>query len=164
MVSGRVGRVARAALLLGLGIQGLGSPVARTALRGPIPDCVEAPPVAAWAGTGTRMLMLSSDCPHGSYAPAPSYGAFTQATLAGSLTATLLGLVALLLALGLRLRVQRRLREVQHWFARRARIVAAAVTLPSIPRLVPVVTASPARPSRVASNPNVRRGPPSCSC
>lgn len=164
MVSGRVGRVARAALLLGLGIQGLTSPAVRTALRGSIPDCVEVSPLTAWAGTGSRMLMVSSDCPHGSYAPAASYGVFTQATLAASLSATLLGLVALLLALGLRPSVQRRLRELRLWFARRVRVVAVAVALPSIPRLVPVVAASPARVSRVASNPHVRRGPPSCSC
>lgn len=164
MLRERLGRVVRAAVLLGVGVQGLASPVAAMAIRGSMPDCVEASPLLAWAGTSAQVLLVSTDCPHGTYAPAPSYSAFTHATLAVSLTAVILGLVALVVAVGLGVSAQRTLGQLRLWFARRFRMVAADVVLPTFPQPVPVLVSSAARPSRVVSHPHVRRGPPSCSC
>lgn len=164
MLRERLGRVTRAALLVTVGVQGLTSPVAGVAVGGSIPDCVEAPPLAAWAGTSTHVMAASTDCPHGSYAPASSYQSFAHVVLTGSVTATLLGLVALLAAVGLGVHLQRTVGSLRRWFVHRFRVAAAGLQLVMSPKPSPVLVTCSARTSRVVSGPHVRRGPPSSCC
>jgi hypothetical protein len=161
MLRERLGRVTRGALLIAVGVQGLASPLAGVAVGGSIPDCVEASPLAAWAGISTHVMSASADCPHGSYAPASSYQSFAHVVLTASVTATLLGLVALLAAVGLGLHLQRTVRALRRWFVHRFRVAAAGLQLVMSPKLSPVLVTCSARPSRVVSGPHVRRGPPS---
>ena len=164
MLRERLGRVTRAALLVAVGVQGLASPVAGVAAGGSIPDCVEASPLVAWAGTSTHVMAASSDCPHGSYAPASSYQSFAHLMLTASVTATLLGVVALLAAVGLGVHLQRTVRSLRRWFVHRFRVAATGLQLVMSPKPLPVLVTCSARPSRVVSGPHVRRGPPSSCC
>jgi len=160
----RLGRVTRAALLVAVGVQGIASPLTGVALGGSIPDCVQASPLAAWAGLATHLMAASTDCPHGSYAPASSYQSFAHLVLTASVAATLLGIVALLAAIGVGVHAQRTLRSLRRWFVHRFRVVAADLQLVVAPEPAPVPVTSSARPSRVVSRPHVRRGPPSSCC
>lgn len=164
MLRERLGRVMRAALLVAVGLQGLASPVARVAVGGSIPDCVEASPLTAWAGLATHVMAASTECPHGSYAPAGSYQAFAHMLLTASVTAALLGLVALLAAVGLGVHLQRTVRSLRRWFVHRFRVAAAGLQLVTTPKPSPVLVTCSARPNRVVSGPHVRRGPPSSCC
>ena len=160
----RVVRLVRALMLVALGVQGLTSPLAKYALARAMPDCVDASPVTAWVGTETHMLLASTECPHGSYSPTRSYFAVVQSAFACSLTALVVGLAALVLALGLGIQTRRMLGSVRGWFARRFTMPVGC--LPSIlsPRRQPVPVPASARPLRAASRPQLRRGPPACSC
>jgi hypothetical protein len=164
MLRERLGRVTRGALLVAVGVQGLASPIARVGVGGSIPDCVEASPLAAWVGISTHVMAASTDCPHGSYAPASSYQSFAHVMLTASVAATLLGLVALLAAVGLGVQLQRTVRSLRRWFAHRFRVAAAGLQLVMSPKPSPVLVTCSARPSRVVSGPYVRRGPPSSCC
>ncbi|MGV8848701.1 MAG: hypothetical protein ACOH16_04055 [Propionibacteriaceae bacterium] len=161
MLRERLGRVTRAVLLVAVGVQGLASPVSGVAVGGSIPDCVEASPLAAWAGVTTHVMATSTDCPHGSYAPASSYQSFAHLVLTASVTATLLGFVALLAAVGLGVHLQRTVRSLRRWFVHRFRVAAAGLQLVMPPKPSLVLVTCSARPSRVVSGPHVRRGPPS---
>lgn len=164
MLRERLGRVTRAGLLVVVGVQGIASPLAGVALGGSIPDCVEASPIAAWAGITTHVMAANADCPHGSYAPAGSYQSLAHVVLTASVTATLLGLVALLAAVGLSVHAQRTLRSLRRWFVHRFRVAAAGLQLVMSPEPSPVLVTCSAGPSRVVSRPHVRRGPPSSCC
>lgn len=163
MLRERLGRVTRAALLVAVGVQGVASPLAGVAVGGSIPDCVEASPIAAWAGVATHVMAASTYCPDGSYAPAGSYQSFAHVVLTAAVTATLLGLVALLAAVGMGVRLERTLRSLRRWFVHRFRVVSAGLQRVMSPEPSPVLVTCTARPSRVVSRPHVRRGPPS-SC
>jgi hypothetical protein len=164
MIKPRIARLMGALLLVTLGVEGLFSPLAHLALMRSMPDCVEAGPIGAAVGMEFRLLTAAPDCPHGSFAPAASYHVVGQAVLTASLAALLLGVVALILAVGVGLRARRVVRQLRGWVARRFRMVASAtseiVFQLGAPVMVPVVV----RPVRMASGPHVRRGPPSCSC
>jgi hypothetical protein len=164
MLRERLGRVTRAAVLVAVGVQGLASPLAGVALGASIPDCVQAPPFAAWAGVATHVMAASGDCPHGSYAPAGGYQSFAHVVLTAAVAATFLGLVALLAAVGLGMHAQRTMRSLRRWFVHRFRVVADALTLVVAPLPSPVLVTRPARHSRVVTSPHVRRGPPSSCC
>jgi hypothetical protein len=140
----RIARLVRALLLVAVGVQGLTSPLAKYALARAMPDCVDASPLTAWAGTETHMLMASGDCLHGSYAPTRSYFAVVQAAFACSLTALVFGLAALLLAVGLGIQTRRMLGSVRRWFAH-------------------PFTAAPARPGPGVGTPLPRDEPPAAS-
>src|SRR5659263_145385 len=160
----RIARLVRALLLVALGVQGLTSPLARYALARIMPDCVDASQLTAWAGTGSRLLMVSTDCPHGSYAPTRSYFALVQTAFACSLTALVLGLAALLLAVRLGVQARRMLGSVRRWFARRFTMPVDCLLSILSPLRQPVPVPASARPLRATSRPQLRRGPPSCSC
>jgi len=160
----RIARLVRALLLVALGVQGLTSPLAKYALARAMPDCVDASPVTAWAGTESHMLMASADCPHGSYAPTRSYFAVVQAAFACSLTALVFGLVTLLLAVGTGIQTRRMLGSVRRWFARRFAMPVDCLLSILSPLRQPVPVPASARPLRATSRPQLRRGPPSCSC
>jgi hypothetical protein len=164
MLRERLGRVTRAGLLVAVGVKGIASPLAGVALGGSIPDCVEASPLAAWAGIATHVMASSADCPHGTYAPAGSFQSFAHVMLTASVAATLLGIVALLAAIGLGVHAERTLRSLRRWFVHRFRVAAASLQLVISPQPSPVLVTSSARPSRVVSRPLVRRGPPSSCC
>ncbi len=163
-------RTQRAARVLGslalgmLGLQGSLSPLARVALTRSMPDCVDAGPWAAFVGLGLKVLSAAPDCPHGSYAPAPSYHLLAQAALTASVTTLLLGALALVLAVGVGLRVRRSFGQLRQWVARRLRLAVSTTSTVVVqlgrPTMVPVVV----RPVRTAARPHVRRGPPACSC
>jgi hypothetical protein len=150
--------------LLLLGIQGLLSPISRLALAGTMPDCVGADPLSAAVGLELRVLSGASDCPHGSYAPTPSYHLLADAALTVSVTALLLGVLALVVAVGVAFRLRHALRQLRQWFARRIHLAVSTATSIVVqlgrPAMVPVVV----RPVRTAARPHARRGPPSCSC
>jgi hypothetical protein len=160
----RIAHLVRALLLVALGVQGLTSPLAKYALARAMPDCVDASPISAWAATGTHMLMASADCPHGSYAPTRSYFAVVQAAFACSLTALVAGLAALLLAVGLGLQARQLLRSVRRWFSRRFTMPVDRLLSILSPLRQPVPVPASAHPYRATSRPQLRRGPPSCSC
>jgi len=160
----RIARLVRALLPVALGVQGLTSPLGKYALARAMPVCVDASRVTAWAGTESHMLMASADCPHGSYAPTRSYFAVVQAAFACSLTALVLGLVALLLAVGMGIQTRRMLGSVRRWFARRFTMPVDRLLSILSPLRQPVPVPASARPFRATSRPQLRRGPPSCSC
>jgi hypothetical protein len=159
----RIARLVRALLLVALGVQGLTSPLAKNALRA-MPHCVDASPITAWAGTAAHLLMASTDCPQGSYAPARSYLAVVQAAFACSLTALVFGLVTLLLAVGTGIQTRRMLGSVRRWFAGRFAMPVDCLLSILSPLRQPVPVPASARPFRATSRPQLRRGPPSCSC
>jgi len=160
----RIARLVRALLPVALGVQGLTSPLGKYALARAMPVCVDASRVTAWAGTESHMLMASADCPHGSYAPTRSYFAVVQAAFACSLTALVFGLVALLLAVGMGIQTRRMLGSVRRWFARRFTMPVDRLLSILSPLRQPVPVPASARPFRATSRPQLRRGPPSCSC
>ncbi len=163
MVTQRIARLGGALLLVGLGVQGLLSPLSHFALMRSIPDCVEAGPMTSSVGVELQVLAAVPQCPRGSYAPAASYHVIAQAALTVSLSALVLGVVALIVAVGVGLRARQALRQLRQWFAHRFRIVAAA-TLEIVVRLgQPVMLPVVVRPVRTASRSHARRGPPSCS-
>ena len=163
MTKQRIARLMGALLMVTLGIEGLFSPLAHLALMRSMPDCVEAGPMGAAVGMELRLLSAVPDCPHGSFAPATSYHVIAQAALTVSVAALVLGLVALLVAVGVGLHARRVVRQLRGWVARRFRLVARTtseiVFQLGQPVMVPIVV----RPVRTASRPYVRRGPPSCS-
>ena len=164
MITQRIARLGGAALLVTLGIQGLFSPLTHVALMRSMPDCIEAGPLAASVGMEIHLLSAGADCMKGSYAPAASFHVVAQAALTVSVTALVLGIVALLLAVGVGLHARHVVRQLRGWVVRRFRMVASAtseiVFALGQPVMLPVVV----RPVRMASRPSVRRGPPSCSC
>ncbi|MBI4899856.1 MAG: hypothetical protein HY829_05200 [Actinobacteria bacterium] len=147
-----------------LGVQGLLSPISRLALARTMPDCLGADPVSAAVGLQLKVLAGGSDCPHGSYAPTPSYHLLAHAALTVSVTTLLLGVLAFAAAVGVGFRLRHALRQLRQWFARRIHLAVSTATSIVIhlgrPAMVPVVV----RPVRTAARPHVRRGPPSCSC
>ena len=164
MVKQRIARLMGALLLVTLGVEGLISPLTHFALLRSMPDCVEAGRMAAAVGVEFHVLSAVTNCPHGSYAPAASYHVVAQAALAVSLTALLLGVVALILAVGVGLRARRVVRELRQWFSHRFRMVASVASEIVFEFGQPVMLPVVVRPVRMASRPYVRRGPPSTSC
>lgn len=163
MIKERIARIVGALLMVAVGLEGLFSPLAYLALRS-MPDCIDAGPMAAWAGVGLHLLSANPLCPYGSYAPAPTYHVVAQAALTASLTALLLGVLWLLLSVGVGLRAKRALSQLRRWFAHRFRVVASATSSIVFQLGQPVMLPVVVRPVRMASRPHVRRGPPSCSC
>jgi len=164
MVKQRFSRLLGAMLLLAMGVQGLLSPLTQLALSRTMPDCLEVGPVAAAVGMEVHVLAAGPECPHGTYAPAPTYHVVAQAALTASLTAVLLGIAALLLAIGVGLRARRVVRDVRQWFTRRFRTVVTVVAQLVVGREQPIMVPVTVAPARLTSSPHVRRGPPSCSC
>lgn len=163
MIKQRIARLAGATLLLTLGVQGLLSPLTHVALLETMPDCVEAGPMAASVGMEFHLLSAGTDCGHGSYAPAASYHVVAQAALTVSVTAFLLGVIGLVLAVGVGLRARQVVRQVRGWVSRHFRLVASATSRIVVQLGQPVMLPVVVRPVRMASRPDVRRGPPSCS-
>ncbi|HET7723969.1 MAG TPA: hypothetical protein VFK68_04980 [Propionibacteriaceae bacterium] len=163
MTTQRVARVMGSLVLVMLGVQGVLSPLARLALARTLPHCVESGPVSASLGTSLGIFAVAPDCPHGSYAPASSYHLVAQVALTASVTALVLGVLALLAAFGVALHVRRALADLRHWFARRFRLVVAAATGIVVDLRRPAMVPVPVRSIRSAGRPHVRRGPPSCS-
>ena len=163
MIKQRIARLTGASLLLTLGVQGLLSPLTHVALLETMPDCVEAGPMAASVGMEFHLLSAGADCVHGSYAPAASYHVVAQAALTVSVTAFLLGVVGLVLAIGVGIRARQVVRQVRGWVSRRFRLVAATASRIVVQLGQPVMEPVVVRPARVTSRPDVRRGPPSCS-
>jgi hypothetical protein len=164
MITQRVERLAGAALLVTLGVQGLSSPLAHVALMRSTPDCIEAGLMAASVGMEIHLLSAGPDCVKGSYAPAASYHVVAQAALTVSLTALVLGVLAMILTVGVGLHARQVVRQLRGWVARRLRMVAAATSAIVFQLGQPVMLPVVVRPVRIASRPSVRRGPPSCSC
>jgi hypothetical protein len=163
MVKQRLARLMGALLLVLVGVEGLISPLTHVALMRSMPDCVEAGRMAAAVGLELHVLTAGTNCPQGTLAPAASYHVVAQAALTISVTALLLGIVALVLAVGVGLRARRVVRELRQWFSHRFRMIASVASEIVVqlgqPVMVPVVV----RSARMASRPYVRRGPPSCS-
>ena len=119
MITQRVERLAGAALLVTLGVQGLSSPLAHVALMRSTPDCIEAGLMAASVGMEIHLLSAGPDCVKGSYAPAASYHVVAQAALTVSLTALVLGVLAMILTVGVGLHARQVVRQLRGWVARR---------------------------------------------
>lgn len=152
-------------LLLAVGVAGLAAPLPRLAVIGTIPACLPESPGTAWLGIQLRLLAEHTSCAAGSYAAGPHLVEVAQVTLALSLSTLLVGLIGLALALGGGLWLRATFRGARAWL--RGRLAALPDVTVSVRRPAPIRVRAPQRigyDDSPAHHPQVRRGPPSCSC
>lgn len=159
----RLHAVIRSGLLVALGGVTLSTPLAQTSLTSTLPACIAAAPPFAWLGLQLHMLSPTANCGDGGFAPGPHYLTAAHATFALSLSTVLVGLIGALIAVGAGVGARRLLGTLRVWLQRHMPARASrSLTLPR--RETPVLVPVKARPQRHTSQPQQRRGPPSCSC
>jgi hypothetical protein len=156
--------VATSLLLLVLGLVSISGTLPRLAISGTLPHCLPTSPDMAWVGLQLRLLTVAPDCPSGSLATTGGLVEVAQVSLALSLSALLVGLISLVLALGGGLWLRRAFRRARTWLRTRLSVIVVALAGGPRPVRVPVTAGVPRHYAAQLQHPQVRRGPPSCSC
>jgi len=124
--------------------------------------CIGLSPAQSWVGMNLHLVSESVACPHGTYAAAESFAPVFGVTFAVSISALLVGLATLILAVGGGLVLRRALRNVRGWLC--DRLVPVLLGALSVPQPVPVPVRVDSRRAVLAHHPQQRRGPPRRSC
>ena len=156
--------VATSLLLLVLGLANLSGTLPRLAISGTLPHCLPTSPDMAWIGLQFRLLAVDPNCGSGSLATTGGLVEVAQVTLALSLSALLVGLVSLVLALGGGVWLRRAFRQARTWLRTRLSVIVVALSGGPRPVRVPVTAGVPRHHAAQVQHPQLRRGPPSCSC
>lgn len=144
------GLLGLSAVAPGLSILGAGSGV-----------CLQVNPAQSWIGVRLHLLMPSSVCPEGSYAPGPTLATAVGFSIVVSLSVLVAGLASIALAVGFGVGVRRVLRRARGWWRRRLLPVLLGGVRRPAP--VPVPVPIPGRRVQRSYSPRQLRGPPS-SC
>lgn len=153
--------VGESVLLALAGPFSLGSPLPRTVMTGSLQACITESAGTAWLGIHLRVLSLSPDCPHGTYAPGPNFTEAGYFSIAISGSAFIAGVLLALWALGLGLWARRTMRAARVWVNRRLGLMARPPVVPiDVSLRVPLEALIADLRGAVLAHQRHRRGPP----
>jgi hypothetical protein len=160
MLRTRLPLAARSLLIVGFGLLLLASPVTQSMFAVALPACVVGIPVIAWVGVQLNVLTIVSHCPSGSYAPGEHFGEAAHVGFALSLSALVVGLASLAVALGAGIWLRRAAATAHRWIITRTRFVRWVRSWTPVTREQPVLVPVSTRQRAQHAPPPARRGPP----
>lgn len=156
--------IVRSGLLIALGAVTLSTPLAQASVTATLPTCVNETPGLARIGLQLHLLAPAANCPQGSYGPGAHFATIASATFALSLSALLVGLLGLLVAVGTTVWARRLVRSVHRWIRTRVALLPDVTIVPILPEQQPVLRPIPIHDPPYANRSRLHRGPPRTSC